>query len=104
MNLTEPVTIQKCTESGGSGAALVRTFADDPVKIWASIDYPGGREYRNLGQLVAEVDAVFDVRRGSGVTERDRLKTNDGLIYEVTTVLPQGRGPWQRIFGRALKP
>lgn len=104
MNLRDPLTIQQCTEGGGSGGAPTRTFTDLPVKIWSNIEYPGGREFRNAGQLAAEVDAIFVIRRDSGITERDRLKTEAGLIYEITAVLPQDASSWQRVYGRALKP
>ena len=104
MNMTEPVTIEKCTEGRDANGAPTRTFTDLPTKIWANIEYPGGREFRNAGQLAAEVDAIFVIRRGSGITERDRLKTEAGLIYEITAVLPQDASSWQRVYGRALKP
>lgn len=104
MNMTEPVTIEKCTEGRDANGAPTRTFADQSPEIWAKIEYPGGREFRAVGQAAAEADAAFIIRSNSGLTERDRLRTLDGLKYEITYILPQDRTPFQRVFGRALKP
>lgn len=104
MNLTHPVTIEKCTEGRDSTGAPTRTFVDQSPQIWAKIEYPGGREFRDVGQRAAEADAVFIIRSGSGITERDRLRTLDGLSHEITFIVPQDRTSWQRVFGRALKP
>ena len=78
MNMTEPVTIEKCTEGRDANGAPTRTFADQSPEIWAKIDHPRARISRRRS-AAAEADAAFIIRSNSGLTERDRLRTLDGL-------------------------
>lgn len=101
--LDQELTLQQAVETGGSGAAVTVTYNDLSPTIWAAVDFPGGREFRVLGQRAAECDAIFTIRTNTTVTEKHRVKWGSRL-FDIVWVEPVQRQSHQRVTAVEVRP
>ena len=101
MTLDQTVIVHQRTETGGSGVASGQTWSVLSPTLFAAVDFPGGREFRALGQQAAECDAVFTVRTNTALTNKHRLIWG-GRAFAIDWVEPVQRKPFQRITAKEV--
>lgn len=85
------VTVLQRSTSQGSSGEQSNAWSMYAIR-WAAIEPLSGREFFSAQQREARVTTQFGMRPLPGLKTAMRLQTDDGKLYNIVAVLPQGVG------------
>lgn len=103
MTYDQPIYFQERVETRDAAGGIVATYTDMSPHAFAKVAFPGGKEFRALGQLANDCSALFEVRTNPTVTEKHRIRWG-ARLFNILWVEPATRQPSQRITAKEIRP